>query len=116
MFDKLKNLGQMADLMRKAGEVQHKFKTMQESLAAKTVTADAGAGAVTAIVNGKLELVAIRIDKTKIDPADTELLEDLTVAAVAAAQGKASGMLKEEMAKAATEMGLPPGMLPGGLG
>jgi DNA-binding protein YbaB len=41
------------------------------------------------------------------------MLEDVTVAAIAAAQTKAAEMMKDEMAKLANEVGLPPGMLPG---
>jgi DNA-binding YbaB/EbfC family protein len=111
MFD-LKNLN-LGDLMAGARQMQEKMKGMQEELARKTVTADAGAGMVQATVNGRLELVKLRIDKEKIDTSDTELLEDVIIAAVSAAQTKAGEMMKQEMQRMATEMGLPPGMLPG---
>ena len=113
MFDALKGLGNLPGLMAKAREMQDKMKAMQEDLARRQVTADAAGGMVEATVNGRLELVKLRIDKTKIDPTDTEMLEDVIVAAVAAAQNKASDTAKEEMQKMAAEMGLPPGMLPG---
>jgi len=112
VFDALKNLGSLPGLMAKAREMQDKMKAMQEDLARRPVTADAAGGMVEATVNGRLELVKLRIDKTKIDPTDTEMLEDVIVAAVAAAQNKASDTAKEEMQKMAAEMGLPPGMLP----
>src|SRR3954468_19040661 len=115
MFDALKGLGGMGGLgglMQKAREMQEKMKAMQEELARKQVTADAGGGMVQATVNGRMELVRLKIDRAKlVDPADTEMLEDLVVAAVHAAQVKASEMMQEEMQKAAGEMGLPPGML-----
>jgi len=113
MFDALKNLGSLPGLMQKAREMQDKMKQMQEELARKQVSADSGGGMVTAIVNGRLEVVKIRIDKTKVDVNDTEMLEDLVVAAINAAQVKASEMMKEEMQKVAGDLGLPPGMLPG---
>jgi DNA-binding YbaB/EbfC family protein len=112
MFDAFKNLGNLGSLMTRAKEMQEKMKAMQEELAKKQITADAGGGMVTATVNGRLELVKLQIDKTKIDPTDTEMLEDLTVAAVAAAQAKAAEMMQSEMGKLAGEIGLPPGMLP----
>ena len=111
MLDALKNLGGLGDLMKNAREMQDKMKQVQEELARKTVTADAGAGMVQATVNGRLELVKLRIDKDKIDPTDTELLEDVVTAAVAAAQRKAAEMMQQEMQKMAGEMGLPPGLL-----
>jgi nucleoid-associated protein EbfC len=113
MFDALKNIGNLPGLMAKAREMQEKMKAMQDELARKQVSADAGGGMVTAIVNGRLEVVKVRIDKTKVDVNDTEMLEDLIVAAINAAQMKAAAMMKDEMAKMAGEMGLPPGMLPG---
>lgn len=113
MFDGLKNLANLPGLMAKAREMQEKMKVLQEELARKQVSADAGAGMVTAVVNGRLEVVKVRIEKSKVDPNDTEMLEDLIVAAINAAQVKAAGMVKDEMAKMASEMGVPPGMLPG---
>jgi hypothetical protein len=112
MFDALKNLGNLGDLMKKAREMQDQMQRMQEELARKHVTADAGGGMVQATVNGKLELINLKIDKTRIDPADTEMLEDVIVAAVHAAQARAMESAQEEMRKAAGDMGLPPGMLP----
>jgi DNA-binding YbaB/EbfC family protein len=113
MFDALKSLGNPMDLMRKAREMQENMQKMQDELARKTVSADAGGGMVSAVVNGRLEVVKVRIDKSKIDVNDTELLEDVITAAIAAAQAKASDMMREEMQKLAAGAGLPPGMLPG---
>ena len=73
-------------LMRQAQEMQGKMARMQEDLAKKQITADAGGGMVQATVNGRMELVKLKIDKSKLDPNDTELLEDVIVAAVSAAQ------------------------------
>jgi DNA-binding YbaB/EbfC family protein len=113
VFDALKNLGSLPGLMAKAREMQDRMKSMQDELANKTVSADAGGGMVEATCNGRLELVRLKIDKARVDPNDTEMLEDLVVAAVHAAQTKAAEMAKSEMQRVASEMGLPPGMLPG---
>jgi len=113
MFDALKNLGNIGELLKNARQMQDKMQQMQSDLAQKLVSADAGAGMVTAVVNGKLELVKLSLDKSKLDLTDTDMLEDLIVAAVRAAQVKATGMMQEEMKKLAGDMGLPPGMLPG---
>jgi DNA-binding YbaB/EbfC family protein len=112
MFDALKNLGSLPGLMAKAREMQEKMQAMQEEMARKQVSAEAAGGMVEATVNGRMELVRVRIDRSKIDPADTEMLEDVIVAAVRAAQQKAAEMMHAEMQKAAGDMGLPPGMLP----
>ena len=55
---------------------------MQEELAARTVEASAGGGMVTAVVNGKLEVVRVRIEPVAARAPDVEMLQDLVVAAV----------------------------------
>ncbi len=111
MFDALKNLGNLPGLMAKAREMESKMQAMQAELARKHVSADAGGGMVEATVNGRMELVKLRIDKVTADPTDTEMLEDLVVSAVNAAQAKAAEMMRTEMQKMAADAGLPPGML-----
>lgn len=111
MIDPLKNLGNLGDLMTKARQMQDQMKQLQEDLAKKQVTADAGGGMVQATVNGRMELVKLHIDKDKVDVNDTELLEDLIVAAVHGAQSRAAEMMKTEMQKMTGDLGLPPGLL-----
>jgi hypothetical protein len=111
MFDALKNIGSMPGLLAKAREMQDKMKAMQDELGKRQVTAEAAGGMVQATVNGRMELVKLKIDKSKIDPGDTEMLEDVIVAAVAAAQNKAAESAKEAMQKMASDIGVPPGML-----
>jgi nucleoid-associated protein EbfC len=112
MLDALKNLGSLPSLMAKAREMQEKMKAAQEELAKRKISADAGGGMVEATVNGRMELVKVRIDKARVDLNDTELLEDLIVAAVHAAQVKAGDMVQTEMQKVTADLGLPTG-LPG---
>jgi DNA-binding YbaB/EbfC family protein len=112
MFDALKNLGNMGEMLKQARQMQEKMAAMQEELARKQVSADAGAGMVEATVNGKQELVKLNIDKQKIDVNDTEMLEAMVVSAVRAAQAKAQDMMKDEMQKTMGDLGLPPGLLP----
>jgi len=111
MLDNLKNLANLPGLMAKAREMQDRMKEMQEKLSSMQSSADVGGGMVTAIVNGRMELIKVRIDKDKIDVNDTQMLEDLIVAAVNAAQVKAAGLARSEMEKIASEVGLPPGMM-----
>jgi DNA-binding YbaB/EbfC family protein len=112
VFDALKNLGSLPGLMAKAREMQEKVTALQDELGRKTVSADAGGGLVEATCNGRRELVRVRIDKARVNLDDTEMLEDLIVAAVHAAQAKAADLAKSEMQRMASEMGVPPGMLP----
>jgi nucleoid-associated protein EbfC len=100
VFDVMKNLGSIAGLLSQAGKMREKMQAMQDNLARKEITADA-----------KLELISLKIDRAKLDLADSNNLEDLIVAAVRAAQSQAAEMMKQELQKAAAEAGLPPGLL-----
>lgn len=103
----MKNLGQ---LMKQAQAMQEKMAEMQAQLEAVEMTGSAGAGMVELTLNGKSELTRIRIDKSLLDPAEGEVLEDLIVAAFADARRKVAAYAEQEMQKLTG--GLP---LPGGL-
>src|SRR5690349_10161907 len=111
MFDEALKKLNLGDLMSQAKQMREKMDAMQAELSKKTVTADAGGGMVQATVNGRMELVKLKIDKARIDLSDTEMLEDVIIAAVNAAQARVGAMMQEEMKKQAQAMGLPPGML-----
>jgi DNA-binding YbaB/EbfC family protein len=83
------NLGNLADLMRNAGKLRESVEKATESLGQLQVEGTAGGGVVTAKVNGRLELISVRIDPKLLADGDAELLEDLVTAAVNQALTKA---------------------------
>ncbi len=89
----------MQSLMRQVQKMQKKMAKLQEELGEKTVEATVGGGMVTAVVNGRQELVSIKIDPEVVNPEDVEMLEDLVVAAVNEALRRSQEMVQEEMAK-----------------
>ncbi len=89
----------MQSLMRQVQKMQKKMAKLQEELGEKTVKATVGGGMVTAVVNGRQELVSIKIDPEVVNPEDVEMLEDLVVAAVNEALRRSQEMVQEEMAK-----------------
>ena len=91
----MKNLGQ---LMKQAQEMQGKVQEMQERLSALEVTGSSGGGMVEVVLTGKGEARKIRIDKALMDPAETEVLEDLLLVAINDARGKADARLIEDKA------------------
>ncbi|HEY8370734.1 MAG TPA: YbaB/EbfC family nucleoid-associated protein [Thermodesulfobacteriota bacterium] len=108
-----KNIGQ---LLKQAQKMQQKMQELQEELGRKTVEATAGGGMVTAVVNGKQELVSLKIEKEVIDPNDPVMLQDLVVAAVNEAMGKVRQLVADEMGKLTGSLGLPGLGGPGGGG
>ena len=93
--------------MKQAQKLQEKMAKVQEELTAKTVEATSGGGMVTAVVNGKFELMAIRIEKDVVNPDDIDMLQDLIIAAVNEGVRKAQEMASAEMAKVTGGMKLP---------
>ncbi len=100
----------IAGLMKQASEMQAKMHDMQTRLEAVEVDGAAGAGMVTVRLSGKGELKRVKIDPKLADPAETEMLEDLIVAAHADAKRKLESVTAEEMQKVTGGLQLPPGM------
>ena len=71
-----------AAMMKQAQKMQQELLRMQQEQETKTYTASAGGGMVTAIVNGKHELVDMQINPEAVDPDDVEMLQDMVIAAV----------------------------------
>lgn len=94
------NLGQLTHLMRNAGQIKENVRQMNERLKAARFTGDAGAGQVTATVDGRGEMVAIKIDPQLVAGGDIEMLEDLVVAAVRAAVARSREEVKRQMEEA----------------
>lgn len=80
---------------------------LQEELAGKTVEATAGGGMVAVTVNGKFEVLSLRIEKEVVNPEDVEMLQDLIIAAVNEGVRKAQEMSAAEMAKITGGMQIP---------
>ncbi len=101
----------LGELMKQAKEVGERLQEIQGQLRHRTVEATVGGGMVTARVNGKLELVSIKIDRQAVDPRDVEMLQDLIAAAVNEALRRAQELAREELQRAT---GLPISTLLGG--
>jgi|SRR5215470_11223393 len=102
----------LGGLFRQAQELQEKLAGVQQELAARTAEASAGGGMVTAVVNGKFELVRVRIEPSLLqNNPDVEMVQDLVVAAVNEAVRAARRMIEEEMGKLTGGLGIKlPGM------
>ena len=95
------------NIMKQAKKMQERMLQLQEELAAKTVEATAGGGMVSVTVNGKFELLALKIEKEVVNPEDVEMLEDLVIAAVNEGVRKAQELAAAEMGKVTGGMQIP---------
>ena len=87
------------NIMKQAKKMQERMAQLQDELASKTVDATAGGGMVSVTVNGKFELLSIKIEKEVVNPDDVDMLQDLVVAAVNEGVRKAQEMAASEMGK-----------------
>jgi nucleoid-associated protein EbfC len=99
--------------MQQVKALQDKMAKMQEELAFKQIEASAGGGMVVAVMNGRQELLSIKIDPQVVEPNDVEMLEDLVVAAVNDALRKSQEMAAAEMGKIAGGLNIPGLKIPG---
>jgi DNA-binding YbaB/EbfC family protein len=89
----------LGGLLKQAQQLQERLSSVQDELRAKTAEGSAGGGMVTAVVNGKLELVSVRIDPSLLTTPDVDMLQDLVVAAVNGGIRAAQQMMADEMSK-----------------
>ena len=99
--------GDIGKMLKIAGQMKAKLPEMKAKLAAAEFTADTGGGVGSAVVNGRMQLVAIKIAPDALADGDADLLADLIKAAVSAAQQKATAAAAEAMAELTGGMNLP---------
>ena len=95
------------NIMKQAKKLQERMAQLQDQLALKTVEASAGGGMVSVLVNGKHELVSLKIDREVVNPDDPDMLQDLIIAAVNEGVRKAQEMATAEMAKITGGLSIP---------
>jgi nucleoid-associated protein EbfC len=97
----------LGNILKQAQEMHSKISHLQEEMAAKTVESSSGGGMVSVVINGKQEVLSLRIDPEVISRDDVEMLQDLIRAAVNEAIRKSQEMMSEEMKKITGGMSLP---------
>ncbi|MFO7578372.1 MAG: YbaB/EbfC family nucleoid-associated protein [Pelovirga sp.] len=97
----------LGNIMKQAQQMQARIARVQQELETREVEASAGGGMVTARVNGKQQLLDLKIEKAVVDPDDVEMLQDLVLAAVNEGLKQSQQMVQEEMSKVTGGMNLP---------
>ncbi len=95
------------NILKQAQEMHSKIAQLQEEMAGKTVEASSGGGMVNVVINGKQEILRIRIDPEVVNREDIEMLQDLIAAAVNEAIRKSQEMMTEEMKKITGGLNIP---------
>ena len=93
--------------MKQAARMQQQMEQVQAQLAARTVEASSGGGAVKVVAKCDGTVASIKINPQAINPADAQLLEDMIVSAVNQAMEQAKQISSAEMGKATQGLSLP---------
>jgi len=105
-------MANFTELMKKAQEMQGRMSDIQNELGELLHEGEAGAGLVKVTLNGKAEMISLKIDESLAKPDEIEILEDLIIAAYADAKAKMERAIKEKMSELTGGLPLPPGLNP----
>ena len=97
-------------MMGKVKEMQAKMEKMQAEIAALEIDGTSGGGLVTVKLNGKGEMIGVKVDPSLFKEDDVEILEDLIVAAHKDAKTKAETLAAEKTKALTAGLPIPPGM------
>lgn len=99
-----------AMIMKQAQQAQAKVGAVQEEMANTEFTGTAGGGAVTIVMTGKGVARSLKLDKSVVNPEESDILEDLVIAAINDAQSKSAEATAAAMKEAMGGLNLPPGV------
>jgi len=94
----------LQELMSKA---RAQYDALQKKMQETVVEASSGGGAVTARMDGRKQLLSLRIDPEAVKSGDVEMLQDLILAAINEAARKVDGQMQSTLGGMLGGMGLP---------
>ena len=97
----------MQSMIKQAQKMQEDMAAKQDELEAREYDVSAGGGVVNIKINGKKEILSVKLEPEIVDPDDIETLEDLITAAVNEAVKKVETISAEEMQKITGNIGMP---------
>lgn len=100
-------MSSITKLMKQAARMQQQMEQVQGQLAARTVEATSGGGAVKVVVRCDGTLASVKIQPQAVNPNDVSLLEDLVMTAANQALSQAKEISNQEMSKVTSGLNLP---------
>jgi DNA-binding YbaB/EbfC family protein len=96
------------EILKNAQKLQEQINSIQDRLSAISETGSAGGNMVEVEINGKMEIMAVRIKKEVVDPNDITMIQDLVAAAMGQALEKIKERINRELASVTGGLGIPP--------
>jgi DNA-binding YbaB/EbfC family protein len=100
-------MSSIGKLMKQAARMQQQMEQVQAQLAARTVEATSGGGAVKVVAKCDGSIASIKIDPAALNPADAQIVEDMILTAANQALGHAKEISNSEMGKITAGLSLP---------
>src|ERR1700753_836051 len=100
-------MSSIGKLMKQAARMQQQMEEVQAKLAAQTVEATSGGGAVKIVAKCDGTIGSIKIDPQALNPSDAQLLEDMIFSAATQALTQATEISTAEMGKVTQGFNLP---------
>jgi nucleoid-associated protein EbfC len=100
-------MSSIGKLMKQAARIQRQMEEVQTQIAARTVETSSGGGVVKVVAKGDSTIASIKIDPQAVNPADTQLLEDLILTAINSALVQAKEISNSEMGKVTSGLNIP---------
>jgi DNA-binding YbaB/EbfC family protein len=100
-------MSSIGKLMKQAARMQQQMEQVQTQLAARSVEATSGGGAVKVVAKCDGTIASVKIDPQALNPADAQLVEDMILAAANQALGQAKEISNAEMGKVTSGLSLP---------
>jgi DNA-binding YbaB/EbfC family protein len=95
------------DILKNAQKLQEQMGALQEKLGGISATGSAGGGMVEVDINGRIEVIAVRIAPEAVEDGDAEMVQDLVMAAFSSGLEKVKEAISAEMGAAAGGLGIP---------
>jgi DNA-binding YbaB/EbfC family protein len=100
-------MSSIGKLMKQAARMQQQMEQVQAQLAARTIEATSGGGAVKVVAKCDGTIASIKIDPQALNPSDVQLVEEMIVTAANQALGQAKEIANAEMGKVTSGLSLP---------
>jgi DNA-binding YbaB/EbfC family protein len=100
-------MSSIGKLMKQAARMQQQMEQVQAQLAARTVEATGGGGAVKVVAKCDGTIASVKIDPQALNPSDAQLVEDMILTAANQALSQAKEISNAEMGKVTAGLSLP---------
>jgi DNA-binding YbaB/EbfC family protein len=94
-------------MVKQAQALQKKMMDVQKEVENKTLEATSGGGMVKVVVNGKQQIISLKLEKEIVNPDDIEMLQDLIVAAMNKGLEDAQNMVADAVNRVTGNLNLP---------